>query len=430
MIVSARRRRGAFDLEALEEATRAALQRAGARLLEELLEEPEDASQAPLCSCGEAMRCEGPRPKRLVSLLGSIRLRRLYYHCRHCWRGTLPLDRRLDIEGTQYSPGVRRLLAVLGGETSFGRGRALLAELAGIEVSVKAVERQAQAIGSDLAARAESARLQAALRGFPPQTGAPIPTFYIEMDGTGIPVTAAAAAGREGQDGAAARTREVKLGCVFTQTELDAEGRPARDQNSTTYTGAIEDAEAFGRRIYNEAWGRGLHRAERVVVLGDGAAWIWNLSHIYFPNAIEIVDIYHAREHLWELGRQLFPQDRQQRRRWVRRRKKQLDEGRIEHLVRFLRSLRPDTPALVEKLRTEAAYFEGHAERMRYAEFRRQDLFIGSGVIEAGCRSVIAGRLKRSGMFWTVDGANAIIALRCAQISNRFADYWEDRAAA
>ena len=133
---------------------------------------------------------------------------------------------------------------------------------------------------------------------------------------------------------------------------------------------------------------------------------------MYFPNAIEIVDIYHSREHLWELGRQLFPQDRKQRRRWVSRRKKQLNEGRIEYLVRFLRSLRPEIPELAEKLRTEATYFEGHTERMRYAEYRRQDLFIGSGVIEAGCRSVIAGRLKRWGMFWTVDAANAIIALR------------------
>lgn len=430
MIVNARRRLGAFDLEALEEATRAALQRAGARLLEELLEETEDAGTAPLCSCGAAMRCEGPRPKRLVSLLGSVSLQRLYYHCRHCWRGAVPFDRALDIEGTQYSPGVRRLLAVVGGETPFARGRQLLEELAGIAVSVKAVERQAEAIGSDLAARAEADRRQAALRGFPPQTGEPIATFYVEMDGTGIPVTAAAAAGRAGKHGAPARTREVKLGCVFTQTALDAEGRPVRDQHSTTYTGAIEDAEAFGRRIYDEAWRRGLHRAERVVVLGDGAAWIWNLCHIYFPNAIEIVDIYHAREHLWELGRQLFPQDRQQRRRWVRRRKKQLDEGRIEHLVRCLRSLRPDTPEVVEQVQAEAAYFERHAQRMRYADFRRQDLFVGSGVIEAGCRSVIAGRLKQSGMFWTVDGANSIIALRCAQISNRFADYWDERAAA
>ncbi len=218
------------------------------------------------------------------------------------------------------------------------------------------------------------------LRGFPPQAGEPIPTVYIEMDGTGIPVTAAASAGRQGQDGATARTREVKLGCLFTQTGLDAEGRPVRDESSTTYTAAIEDAEAFGQRVYHEAWRRGLHRADRQVVSGDGAAWIWNLSHIYFPNAIEIVDIYHAREHLWELGRHLFPLDRQQCRRWLRRRKKQLDEGRLEHWVRSLRGIRADTPELSEKLRIEAAYFEGHADRMRYAEFRRQDLFVGSGV--------------------------------------------------
>ena len=430
MIVNARRKVGAFDLEALEQATRAALHRAGARLLEELLAETEDEGQPPLCTCGSPMRCEGPRPKQLVSLLGVVSLRRPYYHCRHCWRGAAPLDRELDIEGTQYSPGVRRLLAVVGGETPFARGRALLAELAGIAVSAKAVERQAHAIGSDLAARAESDRCQAALRGFPPQPGEPIPTFYIELDGTGIPVTAAASAGRQGKDGATARTREVKLGCIFTQTALDAEGRPVRDARSTTYTGAIEDAQAFGQRLYHEAWQRGLHCADRQVVIGDGAAWIWNLSRSYFPNAIEIVDIYHSREHLWEVGRHLFPLDRKQRRRWVRRRKKQLDEGRIEHLVRSLRGIRADTPELSEKVRIQAAYFEGHADRMRYAEFRRQDLFVGSGVIEAGCRTVIGGRLKRSGMFWTVDGANAIIALRCAQLSNRFEDYWEDRAAA
>jgi nucleotide-binding universal stress UspA family protein len=429
VIVNARRKLGAFDLEALELATRTALHRAGAQLLEALLQDTDEEGQTPLCSCGSRMRCEGPRPKRLVSLLGAVSLRRPYYHCRHCGRGLAPLDRELDIAGTQYSPSVRRLLAVVGGEAPFASGRALLEELAGIAVSVKAVERQARATGADLAARAESDRLQAALRGFVQQPGEPLATLYIEMDGTGIPVTAVAAAGRQGKQGATARTREVKLGCVFTQTAVDAEGRPLRDANSTTYTGAIEDAEAFGRRIYHEAWQRGLLRAQRQVVLGDGAAWVWNLSHVYFPNAIEIVDIYHAREHLWALGRQLFPLDRTQRRRWVRRRKKQLDEGRIEHLVRSLRGIRAETPELREALRVEAAYFEGHADRMRYAEFRRQDLFVGSGVIEAGCRTVV-GRLKRSGMFWTVAGANAIIALRCAQLSKRFDDYWEDRAAA
>ena len=430
VISRARRKSAGWDLEALEQATRAALQRAGARLLQELLEQPDHSGPPLRCSCGQDMRCEGARPKRLVSLLGTLILQRPYHHCRHCWRGTAPLDAELDIAGTQYSPGVRRVLAVVGGETSFQRGRLLLAELAGIAVSSKAVERQAEAIGTDIAARADSARLQAELAEFPLQQGPALPTLYIEMDGTGIPVTPAEAAGHAGKQAEAATTREVKLGCVFTQAKLDERGRPLRDPNSTTYTAAIEDAAAFGQRIYHEAWHRGLHRAQRQVVIGDGAAWVWNLSHIYFPKAIEIVDIYHAREHLWSLGRTLFPLDRQQRRRWVKRRKKQLDEGRIEHLVRSFRSTPTCTAEQHEAVRLESNYFQGHAERMRYAEFRRQDLFVGSGVVEAGCRALVGARLKRSGMFWTVKGANAIIALRCAQLSNRFDDYWEDRAAA
>ena len=335
------------------------------------------------------MRCEGARPKQLVSLLGTLILQRPYHHCRRCWRGTAPLDAELDIAGTQYSPGVRRVLAVVGAETSFQRGRLLVAELAGIAVSSKAVERQAEAIGGDLAARADSARLQAALAEFPLQEGPALPTLYIEMDGTGIPVTPTEAAGRAGKQADTASTREVKLGCVFTQAKLDERGRPRRDPDSTTYTAAIEDAAAFGQRIYHEAWQRGLLRAQRQVVLGDGAAWIWNLSHSYFPNAIEIVDIYHAREHLWDLGRTLFPCDRQQRRRWVKRRKKQLDEGRIEHLVRSFRNTPTSTAEQREAVRLESNYFQGHAERMRYAEFRRQDLFVGSGVVEAGCRALM-----------------------------------------
>ena len=432
MIAAARRKTGVFDLEALEQGARAAMQRAGAALLATLLDaDEEQVPSAPRrCVCGQPAQCEGPRPKQLVTLLGRVGLQRLYYYCRHCRQGVAPRDRELDVEGTQYSPGVRRLQALVGSAAPFAQGQALLAELAGLQVSVKSVERKAEAVGGAFAARQETDRQGAALLGFPPQAGAAIPILYIAMDGTGMPVTTAAAAGRKGKQQAVARTREVKLGCVFTQTGLDAEGRPLRDPRSTTSTGAIENAAAFGHRIYHEAWQRGLHRARRQVVLGDGAAWIWQLSQLHFPNAIEIVDIYHAREHLWDLGRELFPLDRQQRRRWVRRRKKQLDEGRIEHLVQSLRQIPCSSAELHAKVQREAAYFEGHAERMRYAAFRRQDLFVGSGVIEAGCRSVVGGRLKCSGMFWSVEGANAIIALRCAQLSNRFDDYWEDRAAA
>lgn len=110
--------------------------------------------------------------------------------------------------------------------------------------------------------------------------------------------------------------------------------------------------------------------------------------------------------------------------------KRLLDKGKVEKLAQAIRSIPSTSPEVLEKLRTEADYFERNAERMRYPKFRRQHLFIGSGVVEAGCKTVIACRLKQSGMFWTVRGANAIIALRCCHLNGRFETYWEGRRAA
>ena len=211
-------------------------------------------------------------------------------------------------------------------------------------------------------------------------------------------------------EGQPAHTREVKLGCVFTQTGVDEEGRPVRDEDSTSYVAAIETAEAFGLRLYNEAWRRGWSRAQKKVVLGDGAVWIWNLAEQHFPSAIQIVDLLHARQHLWELSAKLFPQDEKLRKQWMGRCLNRLEQGKI--------------------VTNEAEYFARNAGRMRYPAFREQGLFVGSGVVEAGCKTVIGARLKRSGSFWTVDGANAIIALRCCRFSQRFEDYWENRSRA
>ena len=303
--------------------------------------------------------------------------------------------------------------------------------LAGLELTTKAVERGAEAIGTDLAAREQEQIQRAVQLPLPQVTGADIPILYIEMDGTGVPLVAVETIGRPGKDGAErARTREVKLGCVFTQSRLDTDGRPLRDEASTSYTAAIEAAEQFGRRIWQQAWQRGWSRAKKKVVIGDGAVWIWNLSHQYFADAVEIVDLYHARQHLWELAAQLWPDVKRGRRRWAKKRQGQLDRGKIEQLVVALRGFAAPQQDLARRLATEADYFERNAARMRYPSFRKQGFFIGSGVIEAGCKTVIAQRLKQSGMFWTVRGANAIVALRCARLSGRFEDYWENRAQA
>ena len=164
------------------------------------------------------------------------------------------------------------------------------------------------------------------------------------------------------------------------------------------------------------------------MVIGDGAEWIWTLVAEHFPDAIQIVDLYHARQHLWEVARQLYPHEEGKQKAWMKVHQKcLLDKGKIEKLVGALRSINTTNSQMAEKIRTEAEYFESNAERMRYPKFRHQHLFVGSGVIEAGCKTVIGSRLKQSGMFWTVRGANAILALRCSHLNGRLDDYWEER---
>jgi hypothetical protein len=358
-----------------------------------------------------------------------VNVSRPYYLCPHCHTGQFPADVELDIDNTELSPGVRRMQAVVGQEAPFDHGRQQLKLLANLEITTKAVERTAEAIGGDIAAR-EQGEIQRAIQlDLPIVVGESIPILYVQLDGTGIPVVKKETLGRKGKtDGQPAHTREVKLGCVFTQTGWDEEGYAIRDPDSTTYTGAIETAEEFGKRIYLEAWNRGWSRAVKKVVMGDGAEWIWNLAEPYFPGAIQIVDLYHARQHLWELARKLHPSDEVRQNAWIKAHQRRLlDKGKIEKLVSALRATHTPNLELAEKIRIEADYFERNAERMRYPKFRRQHLFVGSGVIEAGCKTVIGSRLKQSGMFWTVRGANAIIALRCCHLNGRFEDYWEAR---
>jgi hypothetical protein len=172
-------------------------------------------------------------------------------------------------------------------------------------------------IGADIACRQQEAIWQTMQLELPVAVGLAIEKIYIQMDGTGLPMVARETQGRKGkaEDGRA-HTREAKLGCVFTQTTTDDEGRPVRDEQSTTYTGAIETAAEFSRRIYTEAHQRGWSRAQFKVVMGDGADWIWNICKEQFPGAIEIVDLYHARQHLWDLGGLLHSNDEKSKRRW------------------------------------------------------------------------------------------------------------------
>ena len=422
------RQAGAPDLEASELFIRSSVHEVGGKLLERVLNHDPGAPGVRVrCGAGHEAAFVDYRSKELSTVLGTIRLRRGYYYCGECGQGVLPRDEELDIVSTSFSPGVRRMMGRMGGKESFNEARDL-AVIAGIQVETKAVERVAEAIGSQLEVLGQRERAQAMADKVVSLKS--VPKLYISIDGTGVPVVKRETAGRRGKgENGEARTREAKLGCAFTQTKVDEKGRPQRDQASTTYVGAIEPAEEFGWRIFGEAERRGLRRAAQVIIIGDGALWIWRLADEHFPGAIQIVDLYHAREHLTDLSKIIYGPASTKARGWSSAHIAQLDEGDVEAVLSSMRRLRPSGAKAKEELRKTINYFENNTGRMRYRQFRQQELFVGSGVVEAGCKTIVGRRLKQSGMHWSVRGANDIIALRCVQLSGRWEEFWEMRAA-
>src|SRR5205807_2617431 len=288
-----RRQTGRTDLEALEMAVRTTVLQTGTAVLNQALRyDAPTAEQKKLpCPCGQTAVYRELRSRRVLTVVGETTLTRPWYLCPSCHQGQFPADREWDVEKTDFSPGVRRMLALVGQAAPFDQGREQMKLLAGLEVTTKAVERTAEAIGKEILER-EQKQIHQALQLDIPQVplGDPIPILYVQMDGTGVPVTQDER--REGKiEGQPAHTREVKLGCIFTQTACDAEGYAVRDPDSTTFVGAIETATEFGKRLYWEAHNRGWNRAHKKVVMGDGAEWIWNLVELHFPGTIQIVDL-------------------------------------------------------------------------------------------------------------------------------------------
>jgi len=404
------------------------MQRVGSVLVEQLLNSDHGGHRGQRLACTRGHRAEfiDYRSKQLQTILGEVRLERAYYHCADCTdapHGLIPKDQDLDVVGTSFSPGLRRLMARVGAQEPFAAAAQDLTELAGVVVERKAIERTAEAagVGAEQANQAERAVILAG-RVEPIAAAA---RLYVALDGTGVPAVPKDTAGRAGKGPEGrARTREAKLAAIFTQTSFDEEGWPMRDPNSTTYVGAIETAEEFGPRLHGEAVRRGLKRATTVVVLGDGAPWIWNLAQAYFPGAVHIVDLYHARQHLAAVARLAFGAGSERATAWVAARRDELDAGDVEVIVTEIRHLSSSDPKGQQELRKEAEYFDTNKLRMCYKYFRACGFFVGSGVIEAGCKTVIGHRLKQSGMRWTVAGANAVIALRCRLLSNRWEDLW------
>jgi hypothetical protein len=418
-----------LDFEAIETAARRRALQVAARAVERRLnaDTRDHAGPTVPCPCGQAARYAGRRPKTVTSGLGELTLERAYYHCAACARGFFPRDRALGVPDTSLSPAVTRMVGLAAAMVSFQESGELLRELAGVPVNTKQVERAGEALGRAIA---DDERAVVDL------AGPSAPTMYLGLDGTGVPMRAAELVGRPGkQPDGSAKTREVKLVTVWTAEGRDKEGTPMRDAGSVTYSAAIESAATrdtdealseFAQRVDREARRRGFDQAPRRAVLGDGAAWIWNLADEQFPGALQIVDLFHAKQKLSDVAKDVYGPKSTLCAQWAAQRHDELDAGKIDAVLAAV-----DVHAHTnDEARKALDYVTRNRHRMRYPDFRAQGLCTSTGVVEAGCKVAIGTRCKRAGMHWTVAGVDAIIALRCCKLSGRFEDFWERRSAA
>lgn len=375
------------------------------------------------CSCGEMARYAGRRAKTFQTALGLMRLERAYYCC-DCGKGLFPRDRSLGLQETSLSPSVTRMIGATAAMVSFEESSTLLGELAAVHVDAKQVERTAEALGREIEAHERISLARAA-----PQAE----TMYLGLDGTGIPMRQAELEGRPGkQSDGSSKTREVKLVTVWTAQGRDDQGNAVRDPGSITYSAAIESAASsdtdevskFAQRVDREAQRRGFDQAPRRVALGDGALWIWNIVAEQFPGATQIVDLYHAKEHIFEVAKAIYGASSDMAKQWAIQRNDEIDAGDLGKVLDALAAHKNTN----QQARKCFDYVTNNRDRMSYPEFRAQGLSVGSGVVEAGCKVVVGARLKRAGMHWSTAGANAIIALRCCKLSGRFEDFWEARS--
>ena len=407
-------------MEAAEAVIRAGLLRLGGSMLGEVLS-ADRGHRGPRVPCGRGHEAEfvSYRDKVTGTALGPVALTRAWYHCAACGHGLAPRDAELGMAGASMSPGLAAMNDRAAAAAPFREAARLLEDLAGIRLTARRVERAAEASGAAVATAGRGRAGLIAARKLVPLPPSPLPDkLYAAIDGTGVPMTPKETAGREGkgEDGRA-RTREVKLAVFFTQDRLGKDGYPVRDRDSSSVITTFEPAAVFGEFVKAEGIRRGADHVRQLTILGDGAAWIWNIAAAKFPEATQVVDLYHAREHLHGLARLLEFMLGDQKEEWLAARLEDLDYGHIDGITAAARKY-PLAGVKKDELDTALGYFENNAPRMRYHWFRQCGLFTGSGVVEASCKTIIGQRLKQSGMHWTVGGADAIIALRCREASS------------
>ena len=435
-----------------EEKLREALREDGRRCLEALLNDPSVKVPGDVTHPGE--RCHARRPHTVDSLFGPLELRRNYYSRADQPSRRVPLDQSPGlVEGC--TPGLARLMCRAGALEAFADASQSLREYVGVRVSGRPIQRLTQVLGPEFARWNQRQPAPAARpKGTP---------FYVEADGTGVPVRREETVGRagKGEDGQA-KTREIKVGVVFTQdppeapapappgppaqipapgaasgaapalveTQLDAEpARPQRTPGSTRYVTTPQNAQPLGQQLLDLARRQALALATWVVFLGDGAAWVWELARVGFPGALLILDFCHAAEPVGALTEILFgndtPEAERHRQAWVKILKDQ--EQGVERVIALAQQAMPARGKVRRAAQKALAYFENNRDKMRYGDYQQRPLFIGSGVVEAGCKSVVGQRLKQSGRFWSLAGAENILSIRCVLENGQFNECWNQR---
>jgi len=363
-------------------------------------------------------RRKGRETLEVQGIFGRFPLQRDYYYHPGKQEGHYPADAALGLE-IGYTPALAKLMCLEGADApTYLKAERHLEKTGGISVSARQVQRVVQRVG-------QSAQVWQEREAQPGPCDAPI--LYVSADGTGVPMVPEELKGRRGkQADGKAKTRQVYLGCVFTQHHTDEKGHPVRDYESTTYVSSFKPIGDFGPLLRQEAIRRGMGGAGKVVVLIDGAVGLENMGKDCFKDQLQIVDFFHAMEHAGKVLEALIGKDHPDYKKRLRRWAKRLLQDKVQDLIEQARQEcvgQPQAAAVEEAL----GYFVRNVSRMQYGTFRAAGCFIGSGVVEAGCKTVIGGRCKQSGMFWSESGAENILALRCIHSSRRLEEFWKYR---
>ena len=367
------------------------------------------------CGCGGAARFVGYR-RRWVRGLPGVAVSRAYYHCRACHRGVAPWDAEQGLDERVFTPHLKARVSEVCGREVYQEARETLDRLAGVSLAVSSLEEIVGEVGGRLRA-VEDARVQA--------------HFQAGIWPAADPLLAQVA-GRRAYlcvDAAKAHTdgdwHDIKVAAFFPgelPTGRRAEECPWDRVGEKRYLAIQEEADRFGERVYTFAVRLGAERAHELVFLGDGAEWIWKLARERFSDARQILDFYHATEHLWNLARAVFGEGSAAGKQWAETCVERLRDRGVPGLLASLAELRPHlTPKLREAVLQEVKYFRRNRKRMAYPRYRAAGMMIGSGPVEAACKSVVGKRLKGTGMRWSRKGADAMLAVRTHVLSRDYA---------